>query len=82
MQDVVTAWENRKCSRCHEPFREHQRRMPHYCPLDEGRYNRGSQFTPNGFTCPVCTMTSYNPMDEMNGYCGNCHDFTGGIDHA
>ena len=29
------------------------------------------------FTCPRCGMTSHNPDDEANGYCGNCHDFTG-----
>ena len=27
-------------------------------------------------TCPRCQMTSYNPNDVLNGYCGNCHDFT------
>jgi hypothetical protein len=30
------------------------------------------------FTCPVCWRTSYHPEDEKWGYCGNCHDFTGG----
>lgn len=29
------------------------------------------------FTCPVCRMTSHHPEDERQGYCGNCHDFTG-----
>jgi hypothetical protein len=28
-------------------------------------------------TCPVCAMTSYNPNDIREGYCGNCHEFTG-----
>ena len=28
-------------------------------------------------TCPVCGMTSYHPVDIAEGYCGNCHDFTG-----
>jgi hypothetical protein len=27
-------------------------------------------------TCPVCGMTSYNPTDVAEGYCGNCHDWT------
>lgn len=27
-------------------------------------------------TCPKCGMTSYNPHDEREGYCGNCHEFT------
>lgn len=32
------------------------------------------------FTCPRCRMTSYNPNDEREGYCGNCHAFTGLIE--
>jgi hypothetical protein len=28
-------------------------------------------------TCPVCGMTSHNPNDAREGYCGNCHDWTG-----
>jgi ribosomal protein L37E len=27
-------------------------------------------------TCPRCGMTSYNPDDIDEGYCGNCHDWT------
>ena len=30
------------------------------------------------FTCPRCGMTSYNVNDEKHGYCGACHDWTGG----
>lgn len=29
------------------------------------------------FTCPDCGMTSYNPNDIREGYCGNCHYWTG-----
>jgi plasmid maintenance system antidote protein VapI len=29
------------------------------------------------FTCPRCGMTSAHPEDERQGYCGNCHAFTG-----
>jgi len=29
------------------------------------------------FTCPKCGMTSYNPNDIREGYCGNCHTWTG-----
>lgn len=29
------------------------------------------------FTCPRCDMTSHNPVDASQGYCGNCHDWTG-----
>lgn len=28
-------------------------------------------------TCPRCGMTSFNPNDVSEGYCGNCHDYTG-----
>jgi len=31
---------------------------------------------PEGFTCPRCGMTSRNPDDIRDGYCGNCHDWT------
>jgi len=27
-------------------------------------------------TCPRCGMTSANPDDVRQGYCGNCHDWT------
>lgn len=27
-------------------------------------------------TCPVCKMTSYNPEDIRQGYCGNCRERT------
>lgn len=32
---------------------------------------------PAGFTCPLCGMTSHNPKDAREGYCGNCHRWTG-----
>lgn len=32
-----------------------------------------------GFTCPRCEKTSYHPDDVRNGYCGHCHQFTGGM---
>lgn len=28
-------------------------------------------------TCPICNKTSYHPEDIRQGYCGNCHDWTG-----
>lgn len=34
------------------------------------------------FTCPRCGMTSYNPNDIREGYCGNCHDWTRDQRHA
>lgn len=36
---------------------------------------RSLYVTPS-FTCPRCGMTSYNPTDISEGYCGNCHDWT------
>lgn len=27
-------------------------------------------------TCPECGMTSWNPNDVRESYCGNCHDWT------
>jgi hypothetical protein len=32
-----------------------------------------------GITCPRCGMTSHNPNDIAEGYCGNCHDWTGPV---
>lgn len=29
------------------------------------------------FTCPVCSSVSFHPTDELAGYCGACHEFTG-----
>lgn len=34
------------------------------------------------FTCPRCSRTSHHPKDAEFGYCGACHDFTGGRDAA
>jgi predicted ATP-dependent serine protease len=31
----------------------------------------------DGFTCPRCGMTSHNRRDMTEGYCSNCHDWTG-----
>lgn len=33
---------------------------------------------PDTITCPKCGVTSHNPNDVREGYCGNCHDFTSG----
>lgn len=30
------------------------------------------------YTCPRCLAVSHHPDDVANGYCGACHDFTGG----
>lgn len=29
------------------------------------------------FVCPVCHKVSHHPDDVAEGYCGNCHSFTG-----
>lgn len=31
------------------------------------------------FTCPVCGVVSYSLDDVREGYCGNCHAFTGRV---
>lgn len=31
-----------------------------------------------GITCPRCGLTSWNPNDVTEGYCGHCHDWTHG----
>lgn len=43
------------------------------------RRQRDAQAVAEGraITCPVCEMTSYHPNDVAEGYCGNCHDWTG-----
>jgi hypothetical protein len=33
--------------------------------------------TAPSFRCPRCGRRSYNPNDIREGYCGNCHDWTG-----
>lgn len=33
-----------------------------------------------GYTCPVCGITSYHPMDLKYGWCASCNEFTGGTD--
>lgn len=33
---------------------------------------------PAVFTCPRCGASSAHPRDIREGYCGNCHDWTGG----
>lgn len=29
------------------------------------------------FTCPRCAWVTHHPVDVAEGYCGNCHDWTG-----
>jgi hypothetical protein len=31
--------------------------------------------TMTSITCKLCGMTSYNPNDVINRYCGHCHQF-------
>ena len=33
--------------------------------------------TTQNITCPKCGMTSYHPVDIKEGYCDQCHDWTG-----
>lgn len=37
----------------------------------------GIEGLPEAITCPVCLMTSHNPNDIAQGYCGNCKVYTG-----
>jgi hypothetical protein len=53
----------------HGKNRSAKRRMGHKRPAPSDR-------KPDSITCPVCMMTSYNPTDIAEGYCGNCHDWT------
>jgi ribosomal protein L37E len=39
-------------------------------------YLKASTHSNPSITCPRCGMTSYNPNDVREGYCGNCHDWT------
>lgn len=32
---------------------------------------------PDSFTCPRCGLTSHNPTDVKEQYCGNCHRYFG-----
>lgn len=43
---------------------------------DPVRSAYGIPVATESFTCPRCGMTSYNPNDIREGYCGNCHDWT------
>lgn len=52
-----------------------------YADLNKGNPDPGVQAAIKraeqpSITCPVCDMTSYNPNDIREGYCGNCHEQT------
>lgn len=38
----------------------------------------GMDLTLMSITCPTCHMQSFSQGDIMNGYCGNCREFTNG----
>jgi hypothetical protein len=60
---------------------------PHvYCPVPaiavlppESFERQGTTYTISkdgqSITCLICGMTSYNPNDVRERYCGNCHGF-------
>ena len=55
-------------------------RRPWYRSLVLQEDARGGRVTDQpSITCPVCRMTSYHPEDIRQGYCGNCHDWTGSV---
>ena len=39
--------------------------------------NRLDSLGNEGYTCPVCQRTSFNPNDKREGYCGACKTWTG-----
>jgi hypothetical protein len=46
-----------------------------YLPLKDDK--RTALYSKFSFTCPECGMTSHNPNDVREGYCNNCHKWTG-----
>lgn len=42
-----------------------------------GRITPGGQGTV--YVCPRCGMLSHSARDAREGYCGACHDWTGGV---
>lgn len=44
--------------------------------LGEGKKIEVNTSDQPSITCPVCGMTSYNPRDVKEGYCGNCYEWT------
>lgn len=52
-----------------EVFARHDRHMA-------AREAVGVRPAQDSITCPVCGMTSYNPNDIREGFCGNCHAWT------
>jgi hypothetical protein len=59
--------------------RQKRRELIHEGPVVIGR-SWQEHFEPRlqreSVTCPLCSMTSYHPMDVEMGYCGRCHQFT------
>jgi ribosomal protein L37E len=51
---------------------QRQQRQRDLKPYVLARDNR-----PKSFVCPRCGMESFHPVDVREGYCGNCHDWTG-----
>jgi len=70
--------------RLHQPFK-----WAFIAPLPQGRFSisvdvDGWIKAPNvvaaarpSITCPTCHLTSYNPSDIRENYCGFCHQFHG-----
>lgn len=52
-------------------------RNTHAVHLRTGWAHRFVSACTPAITCPRCGMTSHNPNDVREGYCGHCHDWTG-----
>lgn len=55
----------------HERIRSERRLGMHASPI-----SWSAVMALPSFTCPACGMTSRNPNDVREGYCGSCHDWT------
>lgn len=40
-------------------------------------YGDAGRRDPKSFVCPRCLLKTFNPTDVKEGYCANCHDWTG-----
>ena len=45
------------------------------CPV--AKHLPGRPQEAQAVVCPRCEMISFHPDDIREGYCGNCHDWTG-----
>lgn len=63
------------CERCHRPRPVNVKLPPVGPVVPIGICDECAEAS---FTCPRCGAVSHHPLDAEHGYCGRCHDFTGG----